>query len=992
MSLQKRLRVVLPVFVRVEDSHHSHCCAQALMQGAPDQMFELDNVTGLYYRKDDTLKGNPGPAVTAMMDDHRYGSQIGQAASITRREDELSQLLLLRISIGGQAGGLPDHVWYISDGAVVDMDDSSFYAYHTKKSSTFPLFISQSAAFPATAPGNSKFPRMSLKRKIRFSNLSASNNGSEASTSSAGMDAFPDESTKSSEDPFAYPTGGAGSETSSLTSEGTKKPKLLLKLGGAAKKNLPPPPGAALGSSPLLGLLAPTISMEAPAAAAATTPVKVDLGRYPNGRKKTDRKKKKTPKVEDVSVKELLSHVEDAQHAPPQPFQPKPEFLFPSIPPTRHLSFADLAAESSNLSLSMAESSSSQQPQPSTPPLPTESAGPSSDPFEQLLHYYLTHLERKDIHKFFHFPITDMLAPGYSAVVKHPMDFSTMRKKLARGWYESLSQFKGDFDLMCSNAMIYNEQDTIYSRFARKMSRSGAKVMSKERLSNARRVVPRLDSIPPHLLVIETQSRSLKGHHHHRHRIPTGLLAAPALAASTSRETPDTGRDLPEVVEVHRVTDAADEVTTGYDDYVGSMSPSKFRTGSLSGPYEHIPQENAEEILTQLRAAGKEVAERLTTRNTKLVMPQRQADGSVSLNILNPDARSNMTIGALSGPLKTGSVRLPRFDQRAKMESSSVFNQFYKDYGVFSTHAPVYNSKGAVFTKDEIDMLRSAYGSDRGVAYAESLLRWAQQVKHPVVRKSIEKLLNDHSGGEHSDLVVLLNDRILARSEEERQKMSVPVALQESVRGQDLPRLDGSDAALAKLKNLSNDGIDVSFLDALSPELLKAPPKMTTVVAGINPAELLSMNGELLHQLYLEQTKRLVTAPTAQLGNIPAPADTEYALAEEAVASLAKLIALSKPEDVVSSVGVRKALNFVQALVYGVSFLTDGNSGTMENIAGTSGNIAGTNGKITGTSKTSCFTPAGTGIFSSQIKKAPEDRESASVMKLTKKEWRNDTN
>lgn len=48
-----------------------------------------------------------------------------------------------------------------------------------------------------------------------------------------------------------------------------------------------------------------------------------------------------------------------------------------------------------------------------------------------------------------------------------------------------------------------------------------------------------------------------------------------------------------------------------------------------------------------------------------------------------------------------------------------VFERYYKDYGSFSSHAPMYDSKGFVFTKDEVDILRSTYGSDRGVAYAE---------------------------------------------------------------------------------------------------------------------------------------------------------------------------------------------------------------------------------------------------------------------------------
>jgi hypothetical protein len=203
-------------------------------------------------------------------------------------------------------------------------------------------------------------------------------------------------------------------------------------------------------------------------------------------------------------------------------------------------------------------------------------------------------------------------------------------------------------------------------------------------------------------------------------------------------------------------------------------------------------------------------------------------------------------------------------------------------------------------------------------------------VKHPAVKKSIDKLLNDASGGEHSEVVMLLNERILARIDEEKTKMSVPVALQESVQGQDLPRMEGSEIisaeALARLKELSNDGIDTSFLDALSPELLKpvVVPRPET-----SPEDLLSLNGEVLHQLYLEQTKRLATAPTLHLGNIPAPGETECVLgmyfgvflrsegvtglclplADDAVATLSKLIGMTKPGDVVPAAGVRKALN-----------------------------------------------------------------------------------
>ena len=33
-------------------------------------------------------------------------------------------------------------------------------------------------------------------------------------------------------------------------------------------------------------------------------------------------------------------------------------------------------------------------------------------------------------------PVTELIAPGYSKVISHPMDFSTMRRKLAEGAYD----------------------------------------------------------------------------------------------------------------------------------------------------------------------------------------------------------------------------------------------------------------------------------------------------------------------------------------------------------------------------------------------------------------------------------------------------------------------------------------------------------------------------------------------------------------------------
>ena len=51
-------------------------------------------------------------------------------------------------------------------------------------------------------------------------------------------------------------------------------------------------------------------------------------------------------------------------------------------------------------------------------------------------------LERKDMTNFFSQPVSDTFAPGYSQIIKEPMDFSTMNEKIEENKYESLNQFR----------------------------------------------------------------------------------------------------------------------------------------------------------------------------------------------------------------------------------------------------------------------------------------------------------------------------------------------------------------------------------------------------------------------------------------------------------------------------------------------------------------------------------------------------------------------
>lgn len=77
-------------------------------------------------------------------------------------------------------------------------------------------------------------------------------------------------------------------------------------------------------------------------------------------------------------------------------------------------------------------------------------------------------LQKADVSKLFAFPVTDNMAPGYSAVIRRPMDLSTMRSKIGRAHqpYNSLNAFERDVKLLVENCILFNGPKSAYARKA----------------------------------------------------------------------------------------------------------------------------------------------------------------------------------------------------------------------------------------------------------------------------------------------------------------------------------------------------------------------------------------------------------------------------------------------------------------------------------------------------------------------------------------------
>ncbi|XP_062438819.1 bromodomain-containing protein 1 isoform X2 [Rhea pennata] len=102
-------------------------------------------------------------------------------------------------------------------------------------------------------------------------------------------------------------------------------------------------------------------------------------------------------------------------------------------------------------------------------------------PFTVLLRSVLDQLQEKDPARIFAQPVNLKEVPDYLDHIKHPMDFSTMRKRLDAQGYRNLSEFEEDFNLIIDNCMKYNAKDTIFYRAAVRLRDQGGVVLRQAR-------------------------------------------------------------------------------------------------------------------------------------------------------------------------------------------------------------------------------------------------------------------------------------------------------------------------------------------------------------------------------------------------------------------------------------------------------------------------------------------------------------------------------
>lgn len=118
----------------------------------------------------------------------------------------------------------------------------------------------------------------------------------------------------------------------------------------------------------------------------------------------------------------------------------------------------------------------------SAPGTPSEPHSGIPLPDKKTMELILDKLQKKDIYGVYAEPVDPEELPDYHEVIENPMDFATVRNKLATGSYATVEQFESDVFLICSNAMQYNSSDTIYYKQARAIQELATKKFEKLRI------------------------------------------------------------------------------------------------------------------------------------------------------------------------------------------------------------------------------------------------------------------------------------------------------------------------------------------------------------------------------------------------------------------------------------------------------------------------------------------------------------------------------
>ncbi|NXT81517.1 BRD7 protein, partial [Zapornia atra] len=482
-------------------------------------------------------------------------------------------------------------------------------------------------------------------------------------------------------------------------------------------------------------------------------------------------------------------------------------------------------------------------------------------PLQEALNQLMRQLQRKDPSSFFSFPVTDFIAPGYSMIIKNPMDFSTMKEKIKNNGYQSIEELKDNFKLMCTNAMIYNKPDTIYYKAAKKLLHSGMKILSQERIQSLKQSIEFMADLQ------KTRKQKDK-----------------MELQQAGEDENSSGKDKGEPVDGD--TKAFKTPSKEHKKKDRDLLEDKLRNNSLEREQEQIDR--------IVRESGGKLTRRLA--NSQCEFERRKPDGTTTLGLLNPvDLTAGepgycpVKLGMTAGRLQSGVNTLQGFKEDKRNKPCCYSLVTYLNYGPYSSYAPTYDSTFANISKEDSDLIYSTYGEDSnpGSFSIHEFLMKSQD--YPFLMA--DSLLDVLTKGGHSRALRELETPLEeAEGSQERSDAIKDIKVMEI----DISaRLESANDRLTALKAVTNFGMPIEEFDSEEAEIFQRKLDETT---------------KLLRELQDAQNERLSTKPPPNMICLLGPSYREMHLAERVTNNLKELAQQVTPGDIVSTYGIRKAM------------------------------------------------------------------------------------
>ncbi|XP_071592357.1 bromodomain-containing protein 9 isoform X12 [Heliangelus exortis] len=480
---------------------------------------------------------------------------------------------------------------------------------------------------------------------------------------------------------------------------------------------------------------------------------------------------------------------------------------------------------------------------------------------------------------FVSFKVTDAIAPGYSMIIKHPMDFGTMKDKISANEYKSVTEFKADFKLMCDNAMTYNRPDTVYYKLAKKILHTGFKMMSKERLLALKRSMSFMQDMD------FSQQAALLGDE------DTAVEEPVPEVVPVQAETKKSKKQNKEVISktflcigsesLYREKFLAKQMEEDTPGERNGFGVRRCSTQYLSCMFE--PEGNAcsltdstaeEHVLALVEHAADEARDRINRYlpNSKIGYLKKNGDGTLLFSVVNssdPEAEEEETLpvdlSSLSSKLLPGFTTLGFKDER-------------KNKVTFLTSASTAPSmqNNSVFhdlKSDEMELLYSAYGDETGIQCAISLQEFVKDAGN-YSKKIVDDLLDQITSGDHSKTIYQLKQRrnipvkpldevkvvpVLIK-EEHKLHNTCPDSSKQIMIGESAGEGSTSDLDFLSMKSYSDVSLDISMLNSLG--------KVKKELDHDDNHLHLDETTKLLQDLHEAQADRVGSRPSSNLSSL----------------------------------------------------------------------------------------------------------------------------